>query len=131
MDVPLPSSAFFSVCVLFSANVLLGVFQVRGEVGCVFRRDSLVVNDEHVLSVLFFGGSSGLRHKSGDIPGGSFRRRLRCSLLTDRCGYARRLRPARSENSSPRPSPYLHLGPLSEIEGACDYSCDLVSDCLG
>jgi hypothetical protein len=45
--------------------------------------------------------------KFDDVCGSPFRRRLRCSLLTDRLGYARRSRLVCAKNSLPRTSPNL------------------------
>ena len=58
---------------------------------------------------------SGPRRNFNAAPGGPFRRMLRCSSVTDRCGYAPSSRLACAKKSSPPTSPNLRLGPLSEF----------------
>ena len=51
--------------------------------------------------------------KFGDVCDSPFRRRLRCSLVTDRCGYAPHSRLACAKNFLPHTSPYLCPEPPS------------------
>jgi subtilisin-like proprotein convertase family protein len=60
---------------------------------------------------------SGPRRKFGDVPGSSFRRRLRCSSVTDHRRYAPSSRLACTENSLPLTSPYYASDHLVKAPG--------------
>ena len=85
---------------IFVGRVLTKIKMVRHNGRLHTRFEVAIVSNikGDLQGSIFVDQLSGPRRKYGDVPGGPFWRRLRCSSVTDRCGYAPSSRLASTKN---------------------------------